>query len=143
MLTSRGMRLIEVNARLGGDFVPYLGTLASGVDTAMAAADAAAGRAPDVSFPHRRVAAIRFLYPPHDLEVVSVAVNADAVRGPIYQADVMTAPGAKLRLPPRGYLARYGYVIAVADTVSEVSSALAGADRVITLDGRPLPRDPR
>lgn len=54
-LTANGPRLMEVNARLGGDMIPYLGELATGVDVAMAAADVAAGRPRALAGPlHRR-----------------------------------------------------------------------------------------
>lgn len=140
-LTPQGLRLIEVNARLAGDLIAYLGVLASGVDTAMAAADAAAGQPPEVAFPHRRVAGIRFLYPPHDLRVESVSVRSAEVQPPIHQAEVMAAPGAVLRLPPRGYIARYGYVIAVADHPEEVNRALAGSAGLVRLTGQALDED--
>ena len=45
-LTSAGPRIIELNVRLGGDLIPYLGQLALSVDLARAAADAAMGERP-------------------------------------------------------------------------------------------------
>ncbi|WP_460371062.1 ATP-grasp domain-containing protein, partial [Actinocorallia lasiicapitis] len=46
-LTPAGPRLVEINARLGGDLIPYLGRLALGVDAPGAAADVAMGRVPE------------------------------------------------------------------------------------------------
>src|SRR5258708_3551460 len=46
-LTPDGPRLVEINARLGGDLIPYLGFLATGADPSVAAAPVPAGRAPD------------------------------------------------------------------------------------------------
>lgn len=45
-LTTRGPVIIEVNARLGGDLIPYLGSLATGVEPGELAADVAAGVRP-------------------------------------------------------------------------------------------------
>ena len=44
-MTARGPVIIEVNARLGGDMIPYLGKLATGVDPGRVAADVARGPA--------------------------------------------------------------------------------------------------
>src|SRR5439155_6427533 len=101
-----GLRLIEVNARLGGDLIPYLGRLSSGVDAALAAADAAAGRRPEPAFALSNVAAIRFLYPQEDTEVDSVLVH-ETDRAAVRHAVATAGPGEQLRLPPRGYISRY------------------------------------
>lgn len=61
MMTDEGPKIIEVNAWLGGDLVPYLGWQATGVDIALVAAAVACGRLPPVSASLKRVAAIRFV----------------------------------------------------------------------------------
>ncbi|MEU3446463.1 ATP-grasp domain-containing protein [Streptomyces thermolilacinus] len=136
-LTPSGPCLMEVNARLGGDMIPYLGTLATGVDVAMAAADAAAGRRPDTQQLHHKAAAITFLYPERDIEVESVTVHEDRFTPEIHSATVMADPGAVLRLPPRGYISRYARVIAVADSVERARTALLRATEIVELSGRP------
>jgi hypothetical protein len=40
-LTARGPVIVEINARIGGDLIPYLGRLATGVDPAHVAVDLA------------------------------------------------------------------------------------------------------
>jgi hypothetical protein len=88
---------------------------------------------------HRRVAAIRFLYPSADCEVISAVVREDR-RGPgIARAMVTAGPGTRLALPPRGYLSRYGYVIAVGDDAALVAAELADSASLIELRSRPLP----
>lgn len=134
----RGLRLIEVNARLGGDLIPYLGSLSSGVDAALAAADAAAGRRPEPVFEFSKVAAIRFLYPQEDIEVDSVLVHEtdpEMVRHAVATAE----PGDQLRLPPRGYISRYGFVIVVAGSAADAAAELREAPQIVELKGRPLP----
>src|SRR5947209_12082197 len=44
--TDRGPAIIEVNVRLGGDLIPYLGKLATGLDPAHIAVDVARGVRP-------------------------------------------------------------------------------------------------
>ncbi|MGW7412389.1 ATP-grasp domain-containing protein [Streptomyces sp. NPDC054863] len=136
-LTADGPRLMEVNARLGGDMIPYLGELATGVDVALAAADVAAGCRPRTEQTRRRAAAIAFLYPERDVEIETVAVHEDRFTPEIHSADAMADPGAVLRLPPRGYISRYARVIALADTVEQARTALEQATHIVELTHRP------
>ncbi len=136
-LTANGPRLMEVNARLGGDMIPYLGELATGVDVAMAAADAAAGRRPDTTVRHRKAAAITFLYPERDIEIESVTVHEDRLTPEIHSATAMAGSGAVLRLPPRGYISRYARVIALSDSGDLARTALRRAPEIVELVGRP------
>jgi predicted ATP-grasp superfamily ATP-dependent carboligase len=68
MLTASGPKVIEVNARLGGDMIPYLGLRATGIDPGLAAAAVACGRAPRVRQLRRLVGAVRFCYAPGVVE---------------------------------------------------------------------------
>ncbi|WP_103542806.1 acetyl-CoA carboxylase biotin carboxylase subunit family protein [Streptomyces sp. SM1] len=137
-LTANGPRLMEVNARLGGDMIPYLGELATGVDVALAAADVAAGRRPETTPSRRRAAAITFLYPERDVEIEAVTVYEDRFPAEIHGADVMAGPGTVLRLPPRGYISRYARVISLADTVEQARTALLRVPELVELAGRPV-----
>ncbi|WAL74581.1 ATP-grasp domain-containing protein [Kitasatospora sp. YST-16] len=62
-LTAGGPRLIEVNARLGGDLIGRLVQLATGIDLPAVAADIAVGREPDLTPTRREAAGVRFLSP--------------------------------------------------------------------------------
>lgn len=137
-LTSRGPRVVEVNARLGGDLIPYVGWLATGIDAAAAAADVAAGRSPRVEATCSRVAAVRFLYPEGDCEVSSVDVSPLPPDSGIERVAVTAKPGAQLRLPPRGYLGRYAAVITVGDKLAKCERGLDQAAALIRLEARPL-----
>lgn len=137
-LTPRGLCLMEINARMGGDLIPYLGYLTSGYDESLAAADVAAGRRPEPVVRTRHLAAsVRFACPPYDMEVTSASVREDLVRPPIHKAVLSVEPGSVLHLPPKD-LARYGYVIAVADTLDETRAAVADPDRFFQVSGRRL-----
>jgi biotin carboxylase len=138
-LTRNGPRLVEVNARLGGDMIPYLGLLTRGVDVAMAAADVAAGRRPETVASLHRAAAVRFLYPDTDAQVEAVTVHEERCTPEIHSATAMARPGATLRLPPRGYISRYGRVIAVAHTLAAAQAAVERAGSIIELTARSLP----
>ncbi|WP_371793021.1 ATP-grasp domain-containing protein [Streptomyces sp. NBC_01471] len=70
-LTSSGPRLIEVNARLGGDRIGELVCHATGVDLARAAATLACGGSPNLERTRNRSAAIGMIYPSADGVVTS------------------------------------------------------------------------
>lgn len=140
-LDPAGYRLIEVNGRMGGDFIPYLGWFATGVHPADVACDVALGRQPHVERTQRRVAAIRFLYPPHDCRVDAVDIDPAllvAGDGEEVQAHRMVEPGRELRLPPGGYADRYAYVLAVAADEGRCHQLLDDTERAVHLRSTPL-----
>jgi len=124
-----GYQVIEVNARLGGDLIPFLGRLATGVDLAAAAADVALGRGPDLAPTRAGAAALRFLYPDADMTLDEVRVPPDvAARPTVVEAMALLPSGAVLRLPPRGYLARVALVIVAGSSGDECA---AEADEIV------------
>ena len=125
-LTSAGPRIVEINARLGGDLIPYAGMLATGIDPARVAVDVALGREPEVRRSRSAVAEIRFLYPSEDLVVRAVGVPQPGAIAGLHLAEATAREGAVLRLPPHGYLARYAQLICVAE---DRATARAAADR--------------
>src|SRR5262249_28160811 len=102
-LTPRGPVIIEVNGRLGGDLIPFLGRAATGIDPAEVLGDGAAGERPDTTPTGRVAAGIGFGYPERDCLVRSVEVPAEAPG--LLTAAPMVEPGTTLRLPPGGYIA--------------------------------------
>ncbi|MFD8889151.1 ATP-grasp domain-containing protein [Streptomyces sp. NPDC059566] len=132
-LTTRGPVIIEVNARLGGDLIPYLGSLATGVEPGELAAEVAAGVRPEWAPTESRTVGIRFLYPPENGTVRSVDVPATADVPGLLETNVMVAPGATLLLPPEGYLSRYANLICAGDTVLSCEESLAKASALTTI----------
>ena len=104
-LTTDGPRIVEVNGRLGGDFIPYLGWLATGVDPALVAAAVALDVEVDLSPRRQAVAAVRFLYPDEDVTLAGVDVDVEALPPGIWDVTALAEPGARLLLPPRSYVA--------------------------------------
>jgi len=131
MLTERGPRLIEVNGRLGGDMIPYLGMLATGIDPGRAAAAVACGRPPHMTPSRSRAAGIRFFYVSQEnTTITSAGFDAGRLPGAIEQAVVVAAPGVTVSPPPKGTVwGRIAFAIAVADTPEQCQTALdeAGA----------------
>ncbi|MBU7597452.1 ATP-grasp domain-containing protein [Streptomyces sp. P38-E01] len=137
-LTPNGPRLVEVNARLGGDLIPYLGLLASGADPTVAAAHVAAGHKPDTAPEFRKVASVRFLPPEERCEVVEVLVHEDRFGPTIRETAVTTRPGSRLALPPDTFLTRYAHIVAVGDDRAQVLADLEEPERLIELRARAL-----
>jgi len=136
-LTARGPVVIEVNARLGGDLIPYLGMLATGVNPGRAAADAATGADPDLTPRATQCAGIRFLYPPADCRVADISLAGSRGVPGVLAARAMVAPGDIVRLPPRAHLGRYAYLIAVADNPAACEKTLDEASALARLRYEP------
>jgi len=137
-LTPAGPRLIEINARLGGDLIPYLGKLATGADPVLAAAQVATGQRPDTTPRHRKAAAVRFLYPAGSCETVDVVVHEDRFGPTIHETTVTAEPGDRLDLPPDAYMSRYGHVVAVGDDLAQVVADVTDAERLVELVAEPV-----
>jgi biotin carboxylase len=131
-LGPRGPVIIEVNGRLGGDLIPYLGKIASGIDPADVAVDLALGRWPIIQPTESGGAAIRFFPPSVDCVIRSAAVPfAEPARG-VYESEVHVEAGETLRLPPAHYVTRIGYVITVgADRAASLEAMAAASNRVV------------
>ncbi|MGE5827020.1 MAG: ATP-grasp domain-containing protein [Micromonosporaceae bacterium] len=137
-LTARGPVVIEVNARLGGDLIPYLGLLATGIDPGQVAADVATGTPPQLEPLRRTVVGIRFLYPPEDCRVNDISVPEPDDATGLVAARALVAAGATVRLPPRAHIDRYAYVICTAERPAVCAARLEEATARVTLDHEPL-----
>jgi hypothetical protein len=137
-LTSRGPVIIEVNARLGGDLIPYLGQLATGVDPGRVAAEVATGARPGLAPTRTGCAAIRFLYPPEECRVLELSMpDPGAVPG-LLEAHAMVRPGDVVRLPPNAHLGRHGYLLASAPSRAGCTAALDSSAALVRLRHEPL-----
>ncbi|MFJ6758301.1 ATP-grasp domain-containing protein [Streptomyces sp. NPDC091273] len=132
-LTSRGPVIIEVNARLGGDLIPYLGSLATGIEPGEVAAEVATGTRPEWTPAKARTVGIRFLYPHQNGTVRSVDVPAAPDTPGLLEANVMVRPGTTLLLPPDGYLSRYANVICAGEDRPDCEEHLAKAAALTTI----------
>ncbi|MFI5779566.1 acetyl-CoA carboxylase biotin carboxylase subunit family protein [Nocardia sp. NPDC051570] len=125
-LTPQGLKVIEVNGRLGGDLIPYLGMLASGIDPSLAAADVACGRKPGTTAQRAKVGGVRFFYPEHDDTVIeSVEFDAGTLPPQTDQVVPLAEPGSVVSPPPNGLVSgRIAFATVVADTPQACIQAL-------------------
>jgi len=134
--TAAGFKVIEINGRLGGDMIPLLGLLAGGPDPDLVAAAVACGQPPETARGGARVAGIRFYYPDEDVTVGTLELDEQLLPPQAYEAVLLTGPGERVLLPPRGsaWESRLAHVIAVADTTDELRGALEDAAKAIWLE---------
>ncbi|MEU8954933.1 ATP-grasp domain-containing protein [Streptomyces sp. NPDC048518] len=136
-------RLIEVNARIGGDMIGHLVPLATGVDLARAAADTACGQPPRLTRTRRCAAAIRMLYPSASGTLTHCHLDADfAARTPwLEQVAFQRTVGDTVVLPPDGdmFSARAGFLITTGPTVETAQAHAEEALGHLTLAVEPQP----
>ncbi len=134
-LTPAGPKVVEINARIGGDRIPHLATLALGIEAAPVAAAIACGHQPVTTATRHRVAGIRFAYPDRDTIARSVHVDQNRLPSTVDSVGIVAEPGQELRLPPGGHVTgRFAYVTVVADTVARCTADLATAVEAVGLD---------
>jgi biotin carboxylase len=136
-LTERGPVIVEINGRLGGDLIPLLGMLATGIDPGATAVDVATGLHPALVDTTSRVVGVRFGYPGEDCTVVSVEVPPEDGSNGLLRAQALVDPGTELRLPPGGYIARHSYVICAAETPAGCDNRLDAAAGAVRLRSEP------
>jgi len=131
----RGPRIIEINARLAGDLIPYLGHVAGGPDLELAAAAVACGDAPDLGRGTPRVAAIRYYYPESDVTVAAVRIDETLLPPGVVRAAPLADPGQRVLLPPRGsaWESRLAQVVVVRDTEAMCTAALDAAAKAVVV----------
>jgi hypothetical protein len=134
-LTPAGPKLVEVNARLGGDLIPYLGLRATGVDPGLAAAAVACGQPPVVAADRKLVGAVRFFYVDRARTTIESVRFAD-LPSTVDRAVPLVEPGDVVSPPPEGTLfGRVAFATAVAATAAECAAALAGAAAALQVRG--------
>jgi biotin carboxylase len=133
-LTPSGPKLIEVNGRLGGDLIPYLGLLANGIDPGLAAAAVACGIRPEVSGDRKRFGAVRFCYVEHEMTIASIGFDAGAMPSEVHLAGVRAEAGQRYAPPPAGTVwGRIAVIIAVGDTEAEARAVIAAAEAALVV----------
>lgn len=135
-VTAGGPYVVEIAARPGGDRIPLITKLASGIDIIEAAAAVATGAKPDLEPVTARVAGIRMVYPHHDGVVRRLEARRLAP-GLIEEIGWSATVGQAVALPPRGYLCRLAYLIATAETRQEVTRRLDEAESALDIEVTP------
>ncbi len=155
-LTSRGIRVLEVGARMGGGSIRQVVKLATGVDLLELTLELARGRKPDIAPFTDRAAASRSWFPPAPCVVRDISHADELLELPgVVAVNRWTQDGDVYRLPPDGYREVLG-VVATGATPEEATANAEGAiaeaarGEIVELDfdeeairtARPRPADP-
>jgi biotin carboxylase len=137
-LTPDGPKVIEVNARLGGDLIPYLGLRASGIDPGLAAAAVACGQRPALVADRKLVGAVRFFYVDEpDTTIGAVRFAQAGLPEGVDRATPLVEPGEVVSPPPAGTLfGRVAFATALAETAQECRAALDAAQAALVVTTR-------
>jgi biotin carboxylase len=123
-VTEQGPKIIEVNPRLAGGYIPELVRLAYGIDMLTETIKFVVGRQPDLRKTMNRHTSIRFIIPDEDGVLVRADNMDEAERlNGIVEARLYSPLGSPVRRYG-DFRARVGHVIAVADS-AESSRAIA------------------
>jgi biotin carboxylase len=134
MLTPKGPRLVEINCRYGGDLIPYVGYLATGIDPGKILVEVACGQCPSFDRSLTRSATVRFIYPPKDVVVGNVEIEREKLPHEVDTARVLAPEGRKLFLPPVGHVTcRYAAIVIVNEPGQDFGTTLAAIESACTL----------
>ena len=130
MITADGPKIVELGARMGGDFITSdLVPLSTGLDMIWLMVRIALGEDPEIGKPARRGAAIRyFRAPAGTLHAVYHAEEARKLPG-VEKMEITVSPGDEISVV-RNSNDRIGQVITSGETIQQ---AIENAERVISL----------
>jgi len=134
-LTPEGPMIIEVNARLGGDLIPYLGMRATGMDPGLAAAAVACGQRPELTSDRHLVGAVRFFYVAQDDTTIGeIRFEPAPMPSAADRAIVLAKPGDVKSPPPKGTMSgRIALATAVGPTAVECMQAIDAMSDALTV----------
>lgn len=133
MLTADGPKIIEVNARLGGDMIPYIGSRATGIDPGLVAARVACGLPPRVTRSGCLVGAVRFAYASGP--VTRLAADALGCDPLIDRFEALIGEHHVSLFPPGTVPGRIAYVTALAESPDACRAALDRAVAALGVGG--------
>jgi biotin carboxylase len=138
MMTADGPKVIEINARIGGDMIPYLGLQATGADPGLAAAAVATGRSPELVPDRTMVGGVRFFYADeNDTVLDSVEFDAAGLPATIDQLVPLMEAGQTTSPPPEGTLwGRIAYATVVATSMDDCRAGLDAAEKALRWSGK-------
>ena len=140
-LTPDGPKIVEVNARLGGDLIPYLGQRATGIRPGLVAAEVASGRRPTIRPDTSAVGAVRFFYVAEpDTTIEAIGFGDEPLPAALDSTGLLAKPGDVCSPPPSGTtFERIGFATAVAHSELECRQALDAAQAALVVQGRSAP----
>jgi len=132
-LTESGPRIIEVNPRLAGGYIPELVRLSSGIDLISETIRLVTGDQPQLKRTFDRYASIRFIFAPAEGILIGLKGLSVAQRTPgVAEVKLYVEEGAEMRRHG-DFRDRVGHVISCGSTRAEAVRAAETAQKAITL----------
>lgn len=134
MLTDEGPKMVELGARLGGDFIAsHLIPLSTGVDIIKSTIDISLGQAPDLTPKWNRGAAIRYFdIPCGTISKISAIDNARALAN-VQEVTITVNAGDRIG-DIRSSDDRIGFIIAAGDTAEQAANTCETALNTIIIN---------
>jgi S-sulfo-L-cysteine synthase (3-phospho-L-serine-dependent) len=133
-LTATGPRIIEINPRLAGGFIPEIVRLATGFNAISATVELASGKQKRMTCCRNLVSSIRFIMCPGQGTVARISGLTEASRVPgLAEIRMYRQPGEAVAVY-HDFRDRIGHVIAVAETEAESASRAEDALQRISVE---------
>jgi len=132
--SSAGPRIIEINPRLGGDFIPELIRLADGEDVIASCIRLAAGDTVNFDVPSGRFAAVHFLQQVTD-GIATVTGISSALEMPFVREARLYHRDTYHRVA-EDFTDRVGHIILAAPSQVELIAALSAASAAVTVSSQ-------
>lgn len=133
MITQRGPVLIELGARLGGDFITTdLVPLSTGIDMLGATIQLSCGESVDLTPQKTKASAIRYMKTAHGV-IRGMEGGKEAMQIPGVVRVSMLKGNGEIAGPITNSLDRVGYVIGKGETVKEALAACEGALKFVNI----------
>ncbi|CAK2439665.1 putative ATP-binding protein [Vibrio crassostreae] len=138
-ICDRGLVIIEINGRIGGDLISYIGSLVTDRKVGCIAARVAVGYMGNIGIIKQGVelhSKIEFIYPDFDMIYNDIEIsNSYADFNGKLKFIKMRSSGDILRYPPNGFLPRAAALISVSNSYSETHEMIRHAKGFIRIDG--------
>jgi biotin carboxylase len=122
-----GCAIIEVNARLAGGMIPELIHTVTGIDMLEQQIKTAVGEQPDLPVNYSGYAGIQFLVAPHSGTWMGIqGIESALTINGIERISITASTGSQVSLPRSAY-DRLGFVLAQADTYTQIQHCLEAA----------------
>lgn len=134
-ITSRGLRIGEIHARLGGGMLPQLVRMATGIDMVGAAIKIALGDEPALKAKWSKAAGIRFLNPPCACAAFRIEGEKELgqVPGVCLFQKLDYRSSENLVYPPRSNRSRVGQFLVIGKDPQEVQTRADQALKMLTV----------
>ena len=132
--TPQGGKIVEVNPRLPGVFVPELVHRAIGIDWAKVAMLLALGQKPDLTIQHQKGACVQLILPQAKGMIVNISGFENMTKAPnVVRAELWVSEGTHIVSSRENVEERLGYILAEHINSNEALLAAQAAEQLLAI----------